>query len=421
MIDFALPSLGADMSEGTLLTWHVQPGDTVSRGQVVAVVDTSKAAVDVEIWQDGVVDTLLVQPGEKVPVGTVLARLRTAQESPSATLQAPHAEPPSLVPPAPLEVPPQVPIQAPPPVPTAARLRISPAARQRAQVLGLDPSHLQGTGANGAITLADVEAAAQITETASAASVPPEPTPTAKPTSTPSPAQRQAAMRSAIAATMSRSKREIPHYYLSHSINLSPALEALQTVNQNLALTERILPTVLLLKAVALAVQHTPELNGFYLDGQFQPSAAVHLGVAISLRGGGLVAPALHDVADKTPAQLMQALADLVKRARAGSLRSSEMSDPTLTVTHLGDQGVEEVMGVIYPPQVALVGFGSALARPWVLGRRVGVQTVVRATLAADHRASDGHRGALFLRALDEVLQTPAQLFAPHPQQTPTP
>lgn len=228
-------------------------------------------------------------------------------------------------------------------------------------------------------------------------------------------------MRSAIAATMGRSKREIPHYYLSHSINLSPALEALQTVNQNFPLTERILPTVLLLKAVALAVQHTPELNGFYLDGQFQPSAAVHLGVAISLRGGGLVAPALHDVADKTPAQLMQALADLVKRARAGSLRSSEMSDPTLTVTHLGDQGVEEVMGVIYPPQVALVGFGSALARPWVLGRRVAVQTVVRATLAADHRASDGHRGALFLRALDEVLQTPAQLFAPHPQQTPTP
>ena len=410
MIDFALPSLGADMSEGTLLTWHVQPGDTVSRGQVVAVVDTSKAAVDVEIWQDGVVDALLVQPGEKVPVGTVLARLRTAQETPSAPLQVPQPIAPST--------------------PVAPRLRISPAARQRAQELGLDPSQLQGTGANGAITLADVEAAnhathatqvTHATETAPTPSTTSPTAPTSSPTTTPSPAQRQAAMRSAIAATMSRSKREIPHYYLSHSINLSPALEALQSVNQNLALTERILPTVLLLKAVALAVQHTPELNGFYLDGQFQPSAAVHLGVAISLRGGGLVAPALHDVADKTPAQLMQALADLVKRARAGSLRSSEMSDPTLTVTHLGDQGVEEVMGVIYPPQVALVGFGSALARPWVLGRRVAVQTVVRATLAADHRASDGHRGALFLRALDEVLQTPAQLFAPHPQQTPTP
>ena len=395
MIDFALPSLGADMSEGTLLTWHVQPGDTVSRGQVVAVVDTSKAAVDVEIWQDGVVDALLVQPGEKVPVGTVLARLRTAEESPSAPQQA--AQP------------------VPPPAPTAPRLRISPAARQRAQVLGLDPSQLQGTGANGAITLADVEAAAHATEKAPTSS----PTPT--PTPTPSPDQRHAAMRSAIAATMSRSKREIPHYYLSHSINLSPALEALQTVNQKLPLTERILPTVLLLKAVALAVQHTPELNGFYLDGQFQPSTAVHLGVAISLRGGGLVAPALHDVADKTPAQLMQELADLVKRARAGSLRSSEMSDPTLTVTHLGDQGVEEVMGVIYPPQVALVGFGSALARPWVLGHRVAIQTVVRATLAADHRASDGHRGALFLRALDELLQTPAQLFAPQPPKPPTP
>jgi pyruvate dehydrogenase E2 component (dihydrolipoamide acetyltransferase) len=403
MIDFALPSLGADMSEGTLLTWHVQPGDTVSRGQVVAVVDTSKAAVDVEIWQDGVVDALLVQPGEKVPVGTVLARLRTAQETPSAPLQAPQPVAPSA--------------------PAAPRLRISPAARQRAQVLGLDPSQLQGTGANGAITLADVEAATHTTHVTHAPETAPTSSPTSSPTPTPtpSPAQRQAAMRSAIAATMSRSKREIPHYYLSHSINLSPALEALQSVNQNLALTERILPTVLLLKAVALALQHTPELNGFYLDGQFQPSAAVHLGVAISLRGGGLVAPALHDVAEKTPAQLMQALADLVKRARAGSLRSSEMSDPTLTVTHLGDQGVEEVMGVIYPPQVALVGFGSALARPWVLGRRIAVQTVVRATLAADHRVSDGHRGALFLRALDEVLQTPAQLFAPQPPKTPIP
>ncbi len=226
-------------------------------------------------------------------------------------------------------------------------------------------------------------------------------------------ADRQRAMRRAIATAMSRSKREIPHYYLRETIPMAAALLWLRQHNADLPITQRLLPAVLLLKAVALAVQRTPELNGFYRDGQFLPSTAVHTGVAISLRGGGLVAPALHDVADQPLAQLMQALTDLVKRARAGSLRSSEMSDPTITVTNLGDQGAEEVFGVIYPPQVALVGFGSLLERPWVVDGQVCVQPVVCATLAADHRASDGHRGALFLAALHELLQQPAALETP--------
>jgi pyruvate dehydrogenase E2 component (dihydrolipoamide acetyltransferase) len=177
-----------------------------------------------------------------------------------------------------------------------------------------------------------------------------------------------------------------------------------------LPVTERMLPAVLLLKAVALALRRTPELNGFYRDGRFQACVPVHAGVAISLRGGGLVAPAIHDLAAKHLDQLMRELADLVKRARAGSLRSSEMSDPTITVTNLGDQGAETVFGVIYPPQVALVGFGSILMRPWVQDGAVRALPTVRATLAADHRASDGHRGALFLVELRDLLQRPQSL-----------
>jgi pyruvate dehydrogenase E2 component (dihydrolipoamide acetyltransferase) len=390
MSEFKLPSLGADMDEGTLLQWHVQAGDAVKRGQVVAVVDTSKAAVDVEIWQDGVIDQLLVQPGQKVPVGTVLALYRAPGEGPIQTPARPAAAPPSAAPAIATAVSPSAEGAA---HEAAGRRPVSPAARRRAQELGLNPGPLTGSGAQGAVTLADVEAAAA-----------------ARSPVAPPPADRQKEMRRAIAAAMSRSKREIPHYYLSETIPMARALDWLQQRNADLPITERILPAVLQLKAVALALKRVPALNGFYRDGTFQPAEAVHTGVAIALRGGGLVAPALHDVQARPLAPLMQALADLVKRARAGSLRSSEMSDPTITVTNLGDQGVEAVYGVIYPPQVAIVGFGAVASRPWVLEGQVRAVPLCTASLAADHRVTDGHQGALFLAELRDVLQTPEKL-----------
>ena len=389
MSEFKLPSLGADMDEGKLLEWKVKPGDTVKRGQVVAVVDTSKAAVDVEIWQDGVIQALRVQPGETVPVGTVLATLLAPGES--ATTETVRPEPAEghapqeaeALGPAPPE--PQASRAAP-----AARTPISPAARKRAQELNVDVDTVHGSGAQGAVTLADVEAAAVKGVT--------------------TPLDRAQAMRRAIAAAMSRSKREIPHYYLSEAIPMERALAWLQERNAALPITERILPAVLQLKAVALALRRVPQLNGFYRNNAFEPVAAVHTGVAIALRGGGLVAPALHDVAAKPLAPLMRELADLVQRARAGSLRSSEMSDPTITVTNLGDQGVEAVFGVIYPPQVAIVGFGAVAPRPWVQDGSVRALPVCTASLAADHRVTDGHQGALFLAELRALLQTPEKL-----------
>jgi pyruvate dehydrogenase E2 component (dihydrolipoamide acetyltransferase) len=165
-----------------------------------------------------------------------------------------------------------------------------------------------------------------------------------------------------------------------------------------------------LLKAVAGALPEVPELNGFWIDGAFKPSAAVHLGVAIALRGGGLIAPAIHDANAKSVAELMAALGDLIQRARSGALRSSELTDATVTVTNLGEQGVESVYGVIYPPQVALVGLGKIVERPWAEDGGVFVRRVLHATLSADHRASVGHRGGLFLAALERLLQQPEKL-----------
>jgi pyruvate dehydrogenase E2 component (dihydrolipoamide acetyltransferase) len=157
-------------------------------------------------------------------------------------------------------------------------------------------------------------------------------------------------------------------------------------------------------------VHEVPELNAVWRGQRAERSGAVHVGVAISLRGGGLVAPALHD-ADRMPiGELMQALRDLVQRARSGRLRSSELSDPTITVTSLGEQGIDAVFGIVYPPQVAIVGFGRIAERPWVVDGALSPRPLVSATLSADHRVSDGHRGGLFLAAVDHLLQAPERL-----------
>lgn len=300
----------------------------------------------------------------------------------------------------------------------AGRLRISPLAMRTAVELGVDLSAIKGTGLDGAITQADVQRAAATKAAPEAVpTVTPPPAPSAKepkvvPLAKPAmtPADRQAAMRKAIAVAMSRSKREIPHYYLGSHIEMSQALTWLQAENLKRPVTERMLYSVLLLKAVAVAVHEFPEMNGFWVDDAFKSSDAVHVGVAIALRQGGLIAPAIHDVDKKSLDDIMANLRDLVKRVRAGVLRSSEIADATITVTSLGEQGVETVFGVIYPPQVALVGFGKIVERPWAADGMVGAKPVIMATLAADHRASDGHRGGLFLSAIDRLLQTPEKL-----------
>ncbi len=218
------------------------------------------------------------------------------------------------------------------------------------------------------------------------------------------------AMRAAIAAAMARSKREIPHYYLSHQVDVTPSEQWLARTNATRPPDNRLLLGLLAVRSVALAVRGFPAFNGFYREGSFEPASAVHVGVAISIRGGGLAAPALHD-ADRTPVdELMARMRDLVQRMRAGRLRSSEMSDPTITVSSLGERGVDALYGVIYPPQVAIVGFGKVVARPWVIDGAIGPRSTVTITLAADHRVSDGHAGALFLARIGELLQEPEKL-----------
>ena len=309
MIEFKLPSLGADMDEGTLLEWRVKPGDAVKKGQVIAVVDTAKAAVDIECWQDGTIVELLAEVGQKMPVGTVMATLLEAGEKslPSLPTSLPQGERGGSQLPSPLageglrergNAP-------------AQRRMISPAARKHAAEKGVDLDSLTGSGPHGAVILADVEtAAAQGAAAAPRAAV-------AGPAELPSAekgAARIAAMRQAIATAMARSKREIPHYYVSEDIPLARALIWLQTANSQRSMAERLLPAVLLLKAVAVTLRGYPELNGWWRDGAFVTAERSNPGVAISLRQGGLIAPALLDAGSKPLTQLMQELTDLVQR-----------------------------------------------------------------------------------------------------------
>ena len=439
MIEFRLPSLGADMDEGTLLQWQVHPGDAVKRGQVVAIVDTTKAAIDVECWDEGIVDELVVEPGTKIPVNTVLALLRADGETAeqAALWKARHPVAPvlaaALAPTAAERAPvsaaaaaatapkPAAPVfgpaaaalarpptaAAPPPAaihetPAAARRRrISPAARHRAEELGVVLDAVAGTGPEGAVLLGDVEHAAKA----------PAPAPAKEPAGAAAVAAARAAeMRRTIAAAMARSKREIPHYYLELDVPLEAASRWLAEHNAGRPITERLLMAALFIKAVVKALTEFPELNGFVRGQGFEPSSEVHVGVAVSLRQGGLVAPALLNADRKPLDALMRELTDLVKRTRVFSLRSSEMSMPTVTVTNLGDQGADAVFGIIYPPQVALIGFGSVREQPWAKDGALKAIPAVRLTLAADHRASDGRRGALFLARVSALLQEPESL-----------
>lgn len=395
-----MPSLGPDMEAGTLIEWRVKPGDWVKRGDVVAVVDTQKGAIEVEIFQSGQIEQFLVDLDSKVPIGTPLARLRLEGEAMPAVAATPAPAPP-VAPAAPAVAPPvRGPTQPSPMIvpgaKTPGRMRASPAARRLAGKLGVDLCAVTGSGPGGAIIHSDVERLPA--------------GPAAPPDRTRAPSLDLDAMRVAIAAAMTRSKREIPHYYLAHQVDVTVCEQWLAQKNATLPPDSRLLIGALAIKAVALAARRFPAFNGFYRDNRFEPAQAVHVGVAIAIRGGGLAAPALHDTDQLAVNELMGRMRDLVQRTRAGRIRSSEIADATITVSSLGERGVESLYGVIYPPQVAVVGFGKVVTRPWVVDGAIGPRSVVTITLSGDHRASDGHAGALFLAEIGKLLQEPDKL-----------
>jgi len=427
MSAFLMPSLGADMEAATLVEQLVEPGAAVKHGDIIAAVETQKGVIEIEAFEDGILEKWLVELGTKVPVGTALANIKskqryqalelsTDQDDPApGTPEAPQPQDPAPPPNQPEDPAPQDPSPQPPSreIPTPElpdpeiqwptdlagspttdqkpRPRITPAARRLAAQAGIDIDTIGAKDPEAQISRADIAAIA--TETHSKGK--PEPS---------------TEMRTAIAAAMSRSKREIPHYYLSHQADLTNADAFVKKTNKNRPPENRLLLGALYVKAVALAVQKVPEMNGYYQNDRFQPSQDINVGLAISLRGGGLVAPAILNACAIELDDLMSAVADLVSRVRAGRFRSSELTDATITLTSLGDRAVDQLYGVIYPPQVAIVGIGTPSLRPWVHEGQIVPRLIADLTLAADHRVSDGRRGAFFLKKIADSLFNPESL-----------
>ena len=387
MTDFRMPSLGADMDEGTLVEWLKHPGDLLRRGDIIAVVETQKGAIEIEVFHDGVLERTHAALGATLPVGSLLATIRMPGEVPAEQVSAvpePILQPAAAVPPQPL------PSQAKVSIDVLGQFRITPVARIIAARSGIDPGHIL-PGSDGIIGLREI------------AQLPQQP-----------PKHRIGIdldeMRKAIAAAMARSKREIPHYYVGSALDVTVMSDWLSSENAKRPVPERILSAVPIIKACALALRKVPEFNGHFTDGRFLPGQTIKMGIGIALRGGGLIAPAI-DTVDMLPLDdIMRRLTDLVARVRGGRLRSSELSEATVTISNLGDDSADMVLPIIYPPQVAIIGVGQIAERPWVVDGRLEPRKIATFTLAGDHRVNDGRLASRFLKAVEQYLKKPEAL-----------
>lgn len=387
MIDFRMPSLGADMEAATLVEWVKKPGDRLKRGDVIAVVETQKGAIEIEVFNDGVLDEILTNIGEKVPVGRAIATIRGMDEALGPALRAavPVAAPEKI---APVTAPPEE-AARPPPETRVVQAQITPAARRRAQELGVDLAAVK-PGLGGVVGLDQVEAARPVTKER--------------------PGILFDEMRNAIAAAMARSHREIPHYYVTSTIDVSRLMDWLEAENSRRSVPARLIYAVPLMRAAALALKETPELNGHYEEGRFEPAGRVNMGVAVAMRGGGLIAPAILEAEILDMDELMERFRDLVARVRGGRLRSSELSQGTVTFSNLGEETANSVLPLIYPPQVAIIGCGQIAERPWADHGAVVVRRTLTVSVAGDHRVSDGRRAAQFLTHFQQLLHNPEKL-----------
>jgi pyruvate dehydrogenase E2 component (dihydrolipoamide acetyltransferase) len=435
-IEITMPRLSDTMERGTIIKWSVKEGDEVSAGDAVADIETDKATMEMQVYDDGTIARIVVGEGQTVEVGTLIALMAEADEdvsevAASAATGAGQAGEPAPAAAAATEGPAAEKPPAPAREPAGdGRIRMSPVARRLADEHGVDVATIQGSGPGGRIIKRDVMRAVE-TGRETAAAIPPSARPTVPavpvtPVPLPVPSVETppvleagtielTSMRQTIARRLVEAKTTIPHYQVTVTFNMDPLLALRSTLNEQLeAQGVKLSVSDFLIRACALAIHRHPQLNASWGGDHIEIHGEVNIGFAISVppqRGGGLVVGTLRNADRKSLRGISQESRYLADKARNRGLTIEEMSDSTFTLSNLGMYGVDHFTAIINPPNSAILAVGAALQKPVVRDGELTVGHEMSATLSLDHRVIDGATAAGYLATLREMIENPATLL----------
>ncbi len=423
MPEITMPRLSDTMSEGTITSWRKQVGDQIVAGDVLLEVETDKAIMELEAYDEGLLERIIVGEGESAPIGALIGMIGdgsgAAQQEAAPAAEAPA---PEAAPAAPLAA------EAPSPAITPAdesassghsRPLASPLARRYARERGVDLRTVRGTGPQGRIIRTDIEAATRAGVAAAEADVPVAPVANA-------PAEAAgrsdvpdvvevplSAMQRVAAARLAKSKQEAPHFYLTSAVDVTDLIAFRATLNTTLVQAggAKVSVNDLVVKAVATALHANPEVNVSFAGDLLRRHLRVHVGVAVAVPSGLLV-PIVRDADRKGVSEIAAEIREMSGRARESRLRPDEMTGGTFTVSNLGMYGMEQFAAVINPPEAAILAVGAATEEIRPRDGAPVVRTILRITLSCDHRAVDGATGALFLQTLTSLLENPLRILA---------
>jgi pyruvate dehydrogenase E2 component (dihydrolipoamide acetyltransferase) len=444
MAEVIMPKMGDAMEEGTLLKWLKSPGDEVAEGDPIAEIETDKVTLEIEASEDGYLTNTLVEEGATVPIGTPVATIGSQDEvgkAPAAAAPAPAAaeapapsapeaatataEPaePTASAPAPTygaqpaavaeraEAAPAAPERA-----DGERMRASPLVKRLAEEHGIDLSQVAGSGPGGRIIKADIADYVSGKKQAPQAAAAPAAAPQAPAQAAPAQAPAQGTpvemsrMKQRTGERMAESKREIPHYYVTTTVEMSAAMAFREQVNASLDESgTRVSVNDLVIKAAALALVDHPNVNRSYVNGQLIQPDSIDINMAVAV-DGGLIAPFVPNADQKSLGAIARMTRDLGRRAREGGLKLEEFQGGTFTISNLGMFDVDEFIAVINPPQAAILAVASVRETPVVKDGRIVVGKTMPITLSADHRALDGAEVAVFLQSVKRYLENPMLL-----------
>jgi pyruvate dehydrogenase E2 component (dihydrolipoamide acetyltransferase) len=407
-----MPKLGFDMAEGTLVEWVKGVGDEVAEDDVIAIIETDKANVEVTPFKTGVLRQLLVEEGDIVPVGEPIAVIGAAGEEIDLDALGVGEKAPPAKEAAPEEAAPAEPEAAPAAPPASPEeVMASPVVRRMAEELGIDLTRLEGSGPNGRIIKRDLEAYLKERERVpEKPPAPPMPTPAYEPSTEEYEAQPLSPMRKTIGRRMVESKTQAPHFYVTMDIDMAAAMTLRAQLNTMMPEDVKLSVNDLLIKAAAVALKEFPNLNASFAGDEIHLHNRINIGIAVA-RETGLLTTVLKDCDKKSLAQIAQESRTLVDRAREGRMQADDMVGGTFTVSNMGMFGVEDFVAIINPPQAAILAIGAVRRVPVVnKDGEITVGTRMKVTLSADHRVTDGAEGARFLVALKAALEEPMRL-----------